>query len=200
MKKILFIALLLFVSFTSAFSQKKSIEDLYLDYSMVRMEQPKRAEAIELGLALLNRKEELKPKQIANVTYHLGRLYEENNQRDKAMAYYESSIKLTPGYYVPYLAIGNFYFKDCKEMVAKLNSAAEAKNAPLHQKILNEYKLLALKTASYLEKSYACDPDDTTKGFITYLYQTSKNADALKTFDLRIKKLEEGCITLLDDE
>ena len=200
MKKTYLLSLLLFITITSVFAQAKSIEDLYWDYTMVRMEQPKRAEAIDLSLALLNRKSELKAKQIANLTYHLGRLYEESNQMDKAIPYYETSIKLTPGYYVPYLALGSFYAKDCKEMVVKMNQAAESKDNILHGKILKEYKKLAFKAVTYLEKSYACDPDETTKGMITYLYQTSKNPDALKTFDGRIKKLSEGCVTLLDDE
>lgn len=200
MKKTYLLSLLLFITITSVFAQAKSIEDLYWDYTMARMEQPKRAEAIDLSLALLNRKSELKAKQIANLTYHLGRLYEESNQMDKAIPYYETSIKLTPGYYVPYLALGSFYAKDCKEMVIKMNQAAESKDNILHGKILKEYKKLAFKTVTYLEKSYACDPDETTKGMITYLYQTSKNPDALKTFDGRIKKLSEGCVTLLDDE
>ncbi|MFC3562006.1 tetratricopeptide repeat protein [Pedobacter jamesrossensis] len=200
MKKFFFITLLLSVGLTSVFAQQKSIEDLYWDYTMVRMGPAKRTEAIDLGLALLNRKTELKAKQIANVTYHLGRLYEERNQMDKAVPYYESSIKLTPGYYVPYLALGNYYFKDCKEMGAKINQAELAKDAVLYEKNLQDYKKFTSKTAAYLEKSYACDPDEKTKGMITYLYQSSKNPEALKTFDSRIKTLEEGCITLLDDE
>lgn len=200
MKKNYLLALLLFIGINSVFAQTKSIEDLYWDYTMVRMVPAKRAEAIDLGLSLLNRKAELKTKQIANVTYHLGRLYEESNQMDKAVPYYESSIKLTPGYYVPYLALGSFYAKDCKEMVAKMNQAASANDAALHSKILEDYKKLAFKTVAYLEKSYACDPDETTKGIITYLYQTSKNTEAIKSFDTRIKQLEQGCITLLDDE
>lgn len=172
---------------------------MYWDYTMVRMEPTESVQAINLGLALLNRKAELSPKQIANVTYHLGRLYEEGNQMDKAVPYYETSIKLTPGYYVPYLALGNFYFKDCKEMIVKMNQAATANDVALHGKITEDYKNLATKTAGYLEHSYACDPDDTTLGMITYLYQTSKNPNAIKTLETRTKKLAESCVTLLDD-
>lgn len=199
-KKTYILFLLLFAGINSSFSQSKNIVDLYEDYTMIRMEQAKRSEAIAIGLNLLNRKSELKPKQIANITYHMGRLFEESNIMSKAIPYYEESIKLTPGYYVPYLALGNEYFKTCKELVAKMNQAADAKDTALHGKLSAEYKIIANKTAAYLEKSYACDPDDITKGMITYLYQTLKNAEAVKTFDSRIKKLAEGCITLLDDE
>lgn len=200
MKKNYLLTLLLFIGITTVFAQTKSIEDLYWDYTIVRMEQPKRTEAIDLGLALLNRKAELKEKQLANVTYHLGRLYEESNQMAKAVPYYESSIKLTPGYYVPYLALGNYYFKDCQKLVKKLNTAVDANNIVTYGKLAEDYKKLTTKTAAYLEKSYACDPDESTKGIINYLYESSNNLNAIKTFKERIKKLSDDCVTLLDDE
>ncbi|RZK83560.1 MAG: hypothetical protein EOO98_17440 [Pedobacter sp.] len=199
MKKTFLLSFLLFISISSAFSQTK-IDDLYEEYTMLRMTNDEKPKAIAIGLSLLNRKSELKPKQIANVTYHVARLLEETNMMSKAIPYYEESIKLTPGYYVPYLALGNEYFKACKELVAKMNQAADANDTVLHGKLSAEYKPLASKTAAYLEKSYACDPDNITKGMITYLYQTLKNTEALKSFDTRIKQLEQGCITLLDDE
>lgn len=200
MKRIFLVTLLLFISFTAVFAQNQSIKDLYWDYTTIRMTQTEKPKAIAVTLELLKHSSELNAKQIANATYHLGKLYEETNQMNLAIPYYEKSIQLTPGYYVPYLALGNEYFKTCKELVAKMNRAAEAKDTALHGKLSAEYKIIANKTVTYLEKSYACDPDDITKGMITYLYQTLKNAEAVKTLDSRIKKLAEGCITLLDDE
>ncbi|MCZ4225449.1 hypothetical protein [Pedobacter rhodius] len=200
MKKIYLINLFLFVSFASAFAQSQNIKDLYWDYTLIRMAQNDKAKAIAVTSEVLKRSSELKAKQIANATYHLGRLYEETNQMNLAVPYYEKSIQLTPGYYVPYLALGNYYFKDCQEMVKKMNAAADAKNVVIYGKLVEDYKKLSAKTAAYLEKSYACDPDESTKGIILYLYQSSKNTEALKTFDIRVKKLSEGCITLLDDE
>ncbi|KQR69874.1 lipopolysaccharide assembly protein LapB [Pedobacter sp. Leaf176] len=200
MKKIFLIHLILLINLTSVFAQSQNIKDLYWDYSMIRMTQTEKPKAIAVTSELLKRSSELNAKQIANATYHLGRLYEETNQMNLAIPYYEKSIKLTPGYYVPYLALGNHYFKTCKELVAKMNQAAAAKDTALHVKLSEEYKIIANKTVTYLEKSYACDPDDITKGMITYLYQTLKNPEAIKTLDSRMKKLADGCITLLDDE
>jgi len=199
MKKIFF-TLLLFTGFNSVFAQNQSIKDLYWDYTVIRMTQTDKPKAIALTLDVLKRSSELNEKQIANATYHLGRLYEETNQMNLAVPYYEKSIKLTPGYYVPYLALGNYYFKDCQQMISKLNAAVDKKDVVIYGKMVEDYKKLTTKTAAYLEKSYACDPDDSTKSIITYLYQSSKNNEALKTFDARIKKLAVGCITLLDDE
>jgi len=200
MKKIFLIHLILLINLTSVFAQSQNVKDLYWDYTSIRMTQTEKPKAIAVTLELLKRSSELNAKQIANATYHLGKLYEETNQMNLAIPYYEKSIQLTPGYYVPYLALGNEYFKTCKELIAKMNQAAEAKDTALHEKLSAEYKIIANKTVAYLEKSYACDPDDITKGMITYLYQTLKNTEAIKTFDSRIKKLAEGCITLLDDE
>ncbi|WP_316739771.1 hypothetical protein [Pedobacter aquatilis] len=200
MKKTYLLSFLLFITVSSAFSQTKNIEDLYEDYTMLRMTNDEKSKAIAVASDLLKRSSELKEKQIANATYHLGRLYEETNQMNLAIPYYEKSIKLTPGYYVPYLALGSYYFKDCQEMAKKINEAALAKDITSHKKLTEDYQKLTKSTAAYLEKSYACDPDETTKSKITFLYQSSKNNEALKSFDSRIKELEKGCITLLDDE
>ncbi|GGI22307.1 hypothetical protein GCM10008119_01990 [Pedobacter mendelii] len=167
---------------------------------MIRMTETERPKAIALATDVLKRSSELNAKQIANATYHLGRLYEETKQMNLAIPYYEKSIQLTPGYYVPYLALGNYYFKNCKDLIVKMNAAAEAKDLTTHTKLTEDYKKLAKKTTAYLEKSYACDPDDETLKMINYLHQTSKNSAALTSLDDRIKKLTEGCITLLDDE
>ncbi|RNL54727.1 tetratricopeptide repeat protein [Pedobacter jejuensis] len=200
MKKILLIHLILLINLTFVFAQSTNIKDLYWDYTLIRMTDTEKPKAIALATEILKRSSELTPKQIANATYHLGRLYEETNQMNLAIPYYEKSIQLTPGYYVPYLSLGNYYFKNCKDLIVKMNAAAEAKDLNTHTKLTDDYKKLATKAAAYLEKSYACDPDDETLKMITYLHQTSKNSAALTSLDGRIKKLAEGCITLLDDE
>lgn len=200
MKKTYLLSFLLFIGLSSTIAQSKNIADLYEDYTLLRMTNDEKGKAIIVALDLLKRSSELKEKQIANATYHLGRLYEETNQMNLAIPYYEKSIQLTPGYYVPYLALGSHYFKDCQELAKKINEAALSKDMATHKKLTEEYQKLSKKTATYLEKSYACDPDETTKGKITFLYQSTKNTEALKTFDTRMKQLEQGCITLLDDE
>ena len=183
-----------------SFSQTQDIKDLYWDFLQIRLEAGERNKAINLAESLTKRSSELNEKQLGSVNYHLARLYEENDQMNLAIPYYEKSIKITPGYYVPYLALGNHYFKDCQAMIKKMNAAVDSKSVVIYGKLVEDYKKLAAKTVAYLEKSYACDPDNSTKDIITYLYQTSKNNDAMKTFDERIKKLADNCITLLDDE
>lgn len=200
MRKRFLTLFILLSAYHISFSQTKSIKDVYWDFLQIRMTDTQKPKAIQMAEELIKRADELNQKQLASVTYHLARLYEENDQMAAAVPYYEKSIKLTPGYYVPYLALGNYYFKDCQAMILKMNAAVDAKNVVIYGKMVEDYKKLSTKTAAYLEKSYACDPDDSTKGIITYLYQTSKNNEALKNFDVRVKNLAADCITLLDDE
>ena len=84
MKKTFLLSFLLFISISSAFSQTK-IDDLYEEYTMLRMTNEEKPKAIAIGLSLLNRKSELKPKQIANVTYHVARLLEETNMMNRCL-------------------------------------------------------------------------------------------------------------------
>jgi len=181
-------------------AQTKSIKDLYWGYLQVRSAPKNKANVINKALELLDRSSELNAKQIANLTYHLGRLYEETGEVDKAVSYYEKSIKLTPGYYVPYRALGFINIKNCNIYSQKMNEAAKAKNAVLHAKAFAAYKTQALKTIGYLEKSQACDPDDETLAMIKNLYKNIKDNSAIHTLNARLKVKSADCITLLDDE
>ncbi|UKT62946.1 tetratricopeptide repeat protein [Pedobacter mucosus] len=194
-----FFFLLLFLSIQTTFAQKQDIKNLYFDYLQVRMDADEQPEAITKALELLNRKTELNKTQLGNVTYHLGRLYEETGDIEKAIPYYESSIKMTPGYYVPYRALGFYNFERSNSLLKKINDAILAKNNQLIATLNKDYNILALKTIAYLEKSQACDPDDETKGMIINLYKNIKNDAAIGTLDTRLKKLSTDCITLLED-
>jgi len=116
MNKSILILLFLFVGIQQiSYAQKPDIKDLYWDYIQVRMDTNEKTEAIEKALVLLERKSELTKTQLGNVNYHLGRLYEENGETEKAIPYYEEAIKITPGYYVPYRALGFINFKKCEK-------------------------------------------------------------------------------------
>ena len=99
------LALLLTASFQTAFSQSGKIEDLYMDYTTVR-NSPDQKAAKEKTQALLARSAELNEKQVANVNYHMARIYEEQKQPDLAIPHYEKVIKMVPGYYVAQRALG----------------------------------------------------------------------------------------------
>lgn len=163
------------------------------------MDADEKPNAIAKALALLDRKSELTKTQLGNVTYHLGRLYEEIGEFQKATPYYKTSIKITPGYYVPYRAVGFINFKECNILEKKINDAIRSKDNKLVESLTKDYNALALKTITYLEKSQACDPDDQTKGMIINLYNKTKNTEGINSLDGRLKKLTTDCITLLED-
>lgn len=181
------------------YAQKQDIKDLYFDYLQVRMDADEKPEAKTKAIALLDRSSELTKTQLGNVSYHLGRLYEEDGEIDKSVPYYEESIRITPGYYVPYRALGFMYYKKCADLSQKLNGIDKAKDSDGYKKASDELKALSLKTAKYLEKSQACDPDDEIFAMIKNLYKNLKDNNALATLNDRLKALSADCVTLLED-
>lgn len=199
MKTIFSIFLLALLTAQFTFAQQQKIEDQYFEYAQIRNNISQKPEAIKQALALLGRSSELSKSQLGNVNYHVGRLYEETGDTLRAKPYYEKSLELIPNYYVPHLALGYADFKTCTQMIKNMNAAADAKNTVLHTKLAAEYKILATKTLTHLEKAQACDPDDETLKMIQYLYKTSKNQAGLISLDARLKSLSTHCITLLED-
>ena len=183
-----------------AFSQTQNIKDVYFDFLQIRTEPYKVEESINKGLQLLKRSKELNAKQIASITYHLGRLYEADEDMESAIPYYENSIKLSPDYYVPYRALGFWYFKDAVDLGIKLGKLDKTKEPALYAELSADYKKVALKTTAYLEKSQACDPDEETLSMITDLYKALGDENALIGLNKRLKLLKKNCVTLLDDE
>lgn len=198
MKKIFVVIFLSLLTFQSTFSQTKKIEDLYLDYTQVR-NSPNRKAAKEKALALMGRSAELNDKQIANVNFHLAGLYEENKEPELAIPHYEKVIKIVPGYYVPYRALGFIHLKKCDALGRKVSAAAQAKNAALYAETFKVYKKQALLTIPYFEKAQACDADDNTLNIITSLYKSIKEPQSITTLDARIKPLAQDCVSLLDE-
>ena len=98
MKKTLLLCSFLLFSITMANAQ--DIKDLYLGYLTSRSEESENNKTISTALALLNRSAELNDKQVANINFHLARIYEVTGLPEKAIAHYEASLQLEPDYYV----------------------------------------------------------------------------------------------------
>lgn len=200
MKKRLLYILLLLATPPFCFAQTKSVKDLYWDYSQIRMEDTQKTQAISLAEELIKRAPELSKTQLGNVTYHLGRLYEETGNTEKAIPFYEQAIKITPAYFVPYRALGFIFLSKCNAIGAKMNEAGKAKDLKLHKELYAKYRETALQALPYLEKSQACDPDEETKTIINNLYQSLKDTASIASLDERLKKSATNCISLLEDE
>ncbi|MGQ7852747.1 tetratricopeptide repeat protein [Pedobacter sp. WC2501] len=200
MNKRLLTLLIVLAAAQFSFAQNKSIKDLYWDYSQIRMTDTKKPKAIQMAEDLIKRTPELTKTQLGNVSYHLGRLYEETGEIEKAIPKYQEAIKITPAYYVPYRALGFIFVKKCNAIGAKMNEAGKAKDLKAHGEFYAQYKVIALKALPYLEKSQACDPDDETRTIITNLYRSLKDNAAIASLDERLKKNAADCVSILDDE
>jgi len=95
MKKTLTLCLLI-ASYVAVQAQK-SVKDSYRDFTYYRTGKGDENK-IKKAKALLNDKSELTPKQLTNVEYYLGRMYEELGNPDSALVHYIESVKLEPNY------------------------------------------------------------------------------------------------------
>jgi tetratricopeptide (TPR) repeat protein len=189
-----------FLFFGTTMVNAQDIKDLYLDYMTTRSEESENNKTISTALALLNRSSELNDKQIANVNFHLARIYDATGIPEKAIPHYEASLKLVPNYYVTHNALGFLHLKKCDTLGQAVTASAKAKDVTLNEKTYKAYKLQVEKTIPYFEKSQACDPDERTMNILKGLYNSTKNTTALATLPDRLADLSKECVTLLDDE
>ena len=199
MKRKLFLITILCLTYFISFAQGDNIDDAYLKYKVSRNVKGN-IKSIENLSALLKRSSELSVKQVANVEYHLGRMYEEMGTVDSAIVHYENSLKGEPNYSVIHRALGFIYLAKTKPAVTKMNEASKAKDAAGNAKAFAEYKLLVKKAIPYLEKYQACEPDEQTLATITNLYKSIKDLESPKTLDARLKANAVNCVSLLEDE
>lgn len=197
-KILLLVALILVTSATYA-QKKEKIDDAYFEYKKTRNVKGN-AESILAMQTLLERANELTLKQNANVSYHLGRMYEEMVLPDSAIQHYQNSLLGEPDYVVIHRAIGFIFLSQTKPFITQMNEAIKQKDASANAKALTQYKALIKKALHHLEKYQACENDAETLVMIKNLYKSVKDDEGLKTLDHRLKDLSVKCITLLEDE
>ncbi|SOD11239.1 hypothetical protein [Pedobacter xixiisoli] len=178
---------------------QKSAKENYHDFTVYRTTKGSDA-LIKKVSALLEQKDELTGKQLANVEYHLGRMYEEVGDSDNALLHYTESIKGEPNYVVIHRAMGFIYLNKTKVFVKQMNEASAAKNVIANSKAFEKYKAMVQKALPHLEKYQACEPDEQTLTIITNLYKSIKEQQAIATLSARLKPLAENCVSLLEDE
>ncbi|WP_367867632.1 tetratricopeptide repeat protein [Pedobacter sp. WC2423] len=200
MKKTILLNLLLLFGVSTAFAQKQDIKELYFDYTQSRMNEDQNALTVEKANSLLERSSELNDKQVANVSFHLARIYESMGKPEKAEPLYEKVTKLVPGYYVTYTSLGFINLKKCDTLGRKVSESAKLKNAALNEIAFKAYKIQVQKTIQYFEKAEACETDERTLSILTSLYKSIKDTTSLASFAERKALLGKDCVSLLDDE
>ncbi|WP_055133625.1 hypothetical protein [Pedobacter sp. Hv1] len=199
MKKYI-ICLALGVLSVTSFAQSTDAKQAYLDFTIYRTNEEGKATQITQTLALLKLADQLSAKQITNINYHLGRMYEDVENPEAAIPYYEKSVAGEPNYLVVHRALGFIFLTQSKPIVARMEATTKAKDVEGNKKAYQEYKTLILKAIPHLEKYQACDPDDDTLKIIIDLYKSIKDTNSINTLPARLKQMGAKCVDLLDDE
>jgi tetratricopeptide (TPR) repeat protein len=197
LKKILL--LLLVVTRFSAHAQAPTADDIYnqyLDFNLARF-QGEQEKALELGEKIIPYADKLPEKARINFYASAGKMYEDNDQPDKAIRFYEKVAAAAPNYYVVHRALGYIYLAKAKKIGEELNNSLSDKI--MAAQLTAAYTSAAKKALPHLEKAQACDPSDETLASIQRLYRNLKDVQGLTTLDSRLKQLGRNCIDLLSD-
>lgn len=200
MKKYLFLLVFCIAVNFDATAQNKSLSEAYLDFKTYRTTDEDKPKQIEETLALFKFGDQLTTKQLTNINYHLGKMYEEIEDFDSAQVYYEKSLIGEPNYEVTHRALGFIYFSKSNKSLDQLRSVIATKDKIAYEKAFDEYKVVAKKAIQHLEKYQACDPDEETLSMITLLYNNIQDTQAITTLPARLKELGKTCVTLLDED
>lgn len=196
LKKICVFLFVVLMSFVAKAQSADSVYSKYLDFNLARF-QGENEKLLGLGEAILPAADKLPEKTRINFYYAIGKVYEDSDQPQKALVYYEKVAAAVPDYYVTHRGIGYIYLAQAKEIKNKLNAST---NADSTKKLKDDYITAARKALPHLEKAQACDPSDETFDEIKSLYQNLKDTNGLNALNARLKELAKHCIDLLEDK
>jgi hypothetical protein len=179
-------------------STADSVYNKYLDFNLARFQGEDKEKIIALGESLLPYADKLPEKTRINFYFAVGKMYEDNDEDNKALPYYEKVAAAVPDYYVVHRALGYLYLAKVKDIGEKLN--ASSNNQALNQQLTAAYSAAVAKALPHLEKAQACDPSDETLSIIKMLYKNIKDVNGLNSLDNRLKDLSKNCIDILTDK
>jgi tetratricopeptide (TPR) repeat protein len=199
MLKNVFLLLFLILSGLTSRAQAPSADSVYnqyLDFNLAKL-QGEQDKILELGENILPYADKLPEKARISFYFSVGKMYEDNDQPDKALPYYEKVAVAVPDYYVVHRALGYLYFEKAKAIESKLN--ASSNDTTLNRQLTTDYNAAVRKALPHLEKAQACDPSDDTLDIIKTLYKNIKDDEGLNSLDARLKELARNCIDILND-
>ena len=189
---------IIFLSSTNLAAQQKSddLENLYENFLASRVNQDYES-AIALGERIFPKKTAFSEKRQLVFTYSLAKIYEDNNQIEKALPLYQEVLAKEPNYYVPHRALGFYYLNKSNELVPQLKAA---NNGTEQRKLqMEKYRGLLLQALPHLEKAYACDPDDETLAIIRNLMTAVGPKAKTQEFESRVAQMKETCVSILTE-
>ena len=193
------ILLILFVISINSAAKAQSADSVYTKYAYFNLArlQGEGEKLLGLGEAILPVADKLPAKARINFYYAIGKVYEDSDQPQKALIYYEKVAAAVPDYYVAHRGIGYIYLAQANEIGNKMHAATDA---TVNEQLTGDYQKMVRKALPHLEKAQACDPSDETLDAIKTLYKNLKDNNGLNTLDARLKELAKHCIDLLDDK
>lgn len=191
----------IFICFTAipTYAQSPSTDDVYnqyIDFNLARF-QGEQDKVADLGEKILPYADKLPEKARINFYASIGKMYEDNDQPDKAIIYYEKVAAAMPDYYVVHRALGYIYLAKAMRIGDELNKSLSDK--VMANQLTVAYASAARKALPHLEKAQACDPTDETLATIQRLYRNINDTQGLNTLNSRLKQLSKNCIDILSD-
>jgi len=169
----------------------------YLDFNMARFENDE-DKMVDVGERILPNADKLPAKARVNFFFGLGKMYEDGDQYNKAIIYYEKVAAAMPDYYVVHRALGYLYLGKAKQIEKQLSSSAGDK--AMEAQLKSAYTANVKIALPHLEKAQACDPSNDTLEIIKNLYQNINDSEDLISLTDRLKALGKNCIDILTDQ
>jgi len=172
-----------------------SVYSKYLDFNLARF-QGEQDKVLELGEAIIPYADKLPEKTRVNFYFGAGKMYEDDNQPDKALPFYEKVAAAVPDYYVVHRALGYLYLDKAKKLEDRMNSTSDKATK---DSLFADYVQVVKKALPHLEKAQACDPSDDTLSIIKGLYTKINDTAGLNSLDGRLKQSGKDCVDVLSD-
>jgi tetratricopeptide (TPR) repeat protein len=197
MKRRIFLALVLMLIGAAASAQSADdIYNQYLDFNMARLK-GEQGKVTELGEKIIPFADKLPEKARISFYAAAGKMYEDNDQPEKAIPYYEKVAAAVPNYYVVHRALGYIYLKKAQGIGEQLNRSLNKR--AVATRLTAAYANAAKRALPHLEKAQACDPSDETLATIKRLYKNIKDINGAGSLDGRLKALSKNCVDILSD-
>lgn len=172
-----------------------SVYSQYLDFNLARF-QGETDKVLELGEAIIPYADKLPEKTRINFYFGAGKMYEDDNQPEKALPFYEKVAAAVPDYYVAHRALGYLYLDKAKKIEDKINSTNDK---AVKNSLFADYVKAARRALPHLEKAQACDPSDDTLNIIKGLYAKINDPGGLGSLNARLEALSKDCVDILSE-
>ncbi len=173
-----------------------AVYNQYLDFNLARFH-GEQGKVTELAEKIIPNAGKLPEKARLNFYAAAGKMYEDNDQPEKAIPFYEKVVTAVPDYYVVHRALGYIYLKKTQVIGEQLNRSLS--NPTAAARLSSAYANAAKKALPHLEKAQACDPSDETLATIKRLYKNIKDTNGAGTLDGRLKAVSKNCVDILSD-